>query len=135
MVHNQDNLHVPTSEEAREYGRRGGLASAKARAAREQLRKDFLELLKVPIGDGKIEKVKTFKDFGQKNVSLQKGILMRGLYKAFVDGDMKTFFELCKLAGLTEESVALQVAGAVEVSNPFAGLSEAELLKLAHEDE
>lgn len=38
-----DNLRTPTTEQAREIGRKGGLASAKARAERKQL-KELLEL-------------------------------------------------------------------------------------------
>ena len=38
-----DNLRTPTTEEAREIGRKGGLASAKARAEKKQL-KELLEL-------------------------------------------------------------------------------------------
>ena len=38
-----DNLRTPTTEQARELGRKGGLASAKARAEKKQL-KELLEL-------------------------------------------------------------------------------------------
>ena len=38
-----DNLRTPTTEQAREIGRKGGLASAKARAEKKQL-KELLEL-------------------------------------------------------------------------------------------
>ena len=42
---NEENLRVPTSEEAREYGRKGGIASGKARAARKTLKEELLALL------------------------------------------------------------------------------------------
>lgn len=38
-----ENLRTPTTEQARERGRKGGLASAKARAEKKQL-KELLEL-------------------------------------------------------------------------------------------
>jgi hypothetical protein len=38
-----DNLRTPTTEQARERGRKGGIASAKARAEKKQL-KELLEL-------------------------------------------------------------------------------------------
>lgn len=44
MANNQ-NLRVPTSEEAREMGRKGGLASAEARRKRKTLREELLALL------------------------------------------------------------------------------------------
>ena len=41
----KDNLRVPTSEEARENGRKGGIASGKARREKKQLRECLEELL------------------------------------------------------------------------------------------
>ena len=65
-----DNLKVPTSEEAREYGRRGGLASAKAKQERKKLKEELLLLLEE--GDT------------QKNVTL-------ALIKRAASGDTKAF--------------------------------------------
>jgi hypothetical protein len=42
-VAGKDNLRTPTTEEARERGKKGGIASAKARAEKKQL-KELLEL-------------------------------------------------------------------------------------------
>lgn len=42
---NSKNLKVPTSEEAREYGRRGGIASGKTRALRKTFKEDLLSML------------------------------------------------------------------------------------------
>jgi hypothetical protein len=42
-VAGKDNLRTPTTEEARERGRKGGIASAKARAEKKQL-KELLEI-------------------------------------------------------------------------------------------
>lgn len=44
---NAQNLKVPTSEEAREYGRKGGIASGKARA----IRKTFKETINGELDD------------------------------------------------------------------------------------
>ena len=46
MTHNEDNLiPVRTKEEARELGRRGGIASGEARRKRKTLREELLALL------------------------------------------------------------------------------------------
>ena len=45
---NAKNLKVPTSKEAREYGRRGGIASGKARAVRKTFKEDLLGMLDDP---------------------------------------------------------------------------------------
>lgn len=42
---NEGNLRVPTSKQAREYGRRGGLASAKAKKERKTFKEELLLLL------------------------------------------------------------------------------------------
>lgn len=42
---NEENLRTLTSEEAREIGRKGGIASGKARAARKTLKEELLLLL------------------------------------------------------------------------------------------
>ena len=42
---NRQNLRVPTSEQAREYGRRGGKASQKKRKERKALREQLLAIL------------------------------------------------------------------------------------------
>ena len=41
----KDNLRVPSSDEARENGRKGGIASAEARKARKTLKEELLLLL------------------------------------------------------------------------------------------
>lgn len=45
MVANERNLKTPTTEEARERGRKGGKASAAARARRKTLKEELLLLL------------------------------------------------------------------------------------------
>lgn len=47
----RDNLKVPTSGEAREYGRKGGKASAAKRAERKTFREGLLLLLNEPLKD------------------------------------------------------------------------------------
>ena len=52
MASGRDNLRVPTSEEAREIGRKGGKASAEARRKKKEL-KELLEIaLSQPCKDG-----------------------------------------------------------------------------------
>lgn len=42
---NEDNLRTPTTEEAREIGRKGGIASGEARRRRKTLKEELLLLL------------------------------------------------------------------------------------------
>lgn len=54
---NEQNLRVPTSEQARKNGRKGGLASAKKRAERKTL-KEELKLLLETIEEGQTNQEK-----------------------------------------------------------------------------
>lgn len=45
MEEKKTNLKVPTSDQAREYGRKGGIASAEAKKKRKTLREELLLLL------------------------------------------------------------------------------------------
>lgn len=135
MAINKQNLRVPTSEEARRNGRKGGLASAASRRRKKELQERIQLYLSLPINDADpIEDVKSFKDFGKKNTTLMDGVIMKQVYKAFVNGDTKAFESLCRMGGMLEENVAVQVAGSIDVTNPYAGLSEEELRKLAQDD-
>lgn len=67
---NLQNLRTPTAEEARELGRKGGLASAAARKRRKTLREELLAML----SDG----------------NTQESITAALLEKA-MDGDVKAF--------------------------------------------
>lgn len=72
---NEDNLRVPTSEEAREIGRKGGIASGKARRERKAFKEALLLALETMTEEGK-----TIQD---------KGI--ESLMKKYVDGDLQAF--------------------------------------------
>lgn len=67
---NLQNLRTPTTEEAREIGRKGGLASAAARKKRKTLRDELLALL----SEG----------------NTQESMTLSLLEKA-IDGDVKAF--------------------------------------------
>ena len=45
MANGKENLRVPTSEEAREIGRKGGIASGEARRRRKTLKEELLLML------------------------------------------------------------------------------------------
>lgn len=50
----KDNLRVPSSDEARENGRKGGIASGESRRARKTLREELLLLLETDDNNKKI---------------------------------------------------------------------------------
>ena len=74
---NKDNLKVPTSAEAREYGRRGGIASGKKRREAKTM-KAMLDYL--------LEKKVTSKD-GKKATSLEA--MMSSIVAKAIKGDVR----------------------------------------------
>lgn len=100
----KDNLRIPTSEEARDIGRKGGLASGEARRRRKQLREDLLVML-----DEEVE-FKT-KDGQTVKATVQAGVA-RKLIKQASEGNLKAIELMAKLMGEFENRVKLE--GTVE---------------------
>lgn len=87
----KDNLIVPSSEVARENGRKGGIASAKAKREKKALRETLEELLAMPIKTGKkddLEKIKCIANMKGKNITMQETIMLAMLNKA-AKGDVR----------------------------------------------
>lgn len=100
----KDNLRIPTSEEARDIGRKGGIASGEARRRRKQLREDLLVML-----DEEVE-FKT-KDGQTVKATVQAGVA-RKLIKQASEGNLKAIELMAKLTGEFENRVKLE--GTVE---------------------
>lgn len=71
---NEENLRTLTSEQAREIGRKGGIASGKARAERKKFKEDLIAALEA-IKDGK-----TVQELG-----------IEAIISKFIAGDMQAF--------------------------------------------
>ena len=86
-----DNLVTLTPEEAREQGRKGGIASGKARRERRQMRETLQLLLDMPMKAGKsvdVEEIKNYAKLKGKNISVQEAMLIAQVQKA-MRGDTK----------------------------------------------
>ena len=57
MANGKDNLIVPTSDEAREYGRKGGIASGEARRAKKTRRELALQIANAQIKNDTIKQM------------------------------------------------------------------------------
>lgn len=88
---NEQNLKTPTSKEARERGKKGGIASGKARREKKAL-KDTLELLlSMPMKDGAgvdVEAVKSFASLKGENINVQEAMTIAMLQRA-MKGDVR----------------------------------------------
>lgn len=107
MANNQ-NLRVPTSEEARENGRKGGIASGRARA----IAKTFKETINDELSDEALKKI------------------IKKVISEAQRGNMKAI-ELLRDTRGEKPREELSLSG--NVNNPYANLSEKELKKLAGE--
>ncbi len=126
---NEQNLRPPTSEEARERGRKGGKASAKKR----KQNKTFAELCNA-FADNKITNEK-FKEkmraLGIKDKEMtNKMAMMVSLYAQVLNGNVKAFEVYRDTIGEKPQD-KLKISG--EVNNPFSGLSTEELRKILNE--
>lgn len=89
---NEANLNpVQSKEEARERGRKGGIASGKARREKKQMRETLDVLLAMPLKNGKyadVESIRNFAALKGKNINVQEAILIAQVQKA-MKGDTK----------------------------------------------
>lgn len=86
-----DNLEpVRTKEEARERGRRGGIASGEARRRKKTMRETLEAVLAMQVGDGKstdIEAITKFAQLKGKNITVQEAMIIAQAQKA-LKGDL-----------------------------------------------
>lgn len=96
---NEENL-IPMNErskaEARELGRKGGIASGKARSANAEMRKRLEQVLKMTLHDGKAEKIKTLADAKGANLTISDALVVK-LVTMALSGNIKAINKLMEL--------------------------------------
>ena len=96
----RNNLKPPrTSAEARERGRAGGKASGAARRKKKLLRDCMLELLELPVADGRRYNRLVRLGIDPEDIN-NRALLTASLFaKAAADGDVAAFKEIRNLIG------------------------------------
>ena len=87
----EDLKPVQSTEEAKERGRKGGIASGKARREKKMMRETLDILLAMPLKNGKnadVESIRNFAALKGKNINVQEAILIAQVQKA-MKGDTK----------------------------------------------
>lgn len=105
-----DNLRTPTTEEAREIGKKGGIASGKARRKKKALNETLNELFSMPLKDGKIndiEQIKSLAAVKGQNITVQEAIVIAQIQKA-IKGDQRAARLLFEMLGEQLTSNAAQ---------------------------
>lgn len=126
---NEENLRKLTTKEAREIGKKGGIASGKVRRERKAMKDTLASLLSMPMGKGKtvdVDKIKHFAALFDENITVQEAILLAQIQRA-IDGDTKAAEYVRDTSG-NKLKEGIDITGSV--NNPFAELTTEELKKL-----
>ena len=99
---NEQNLRVPSSEEARELGRKGGIASGKARRRKADLKRAFNTILKADVANENISKQLGALGFEATNEMALAMVMMQKAMK----GNVKAFEQIARLVAIdTKDSL------------------------------
>lgn len=99
---NEQNLKVPSSEEARELGRKGGIASGKARRRKADLKRAFNTILKADVANKNISKQLEALGFEATNEMALAMVMMQKAMK----GNVKAFEQIARLVAIdTKDSL------------------------------
>jgi len=104
---NDDNLRTPTSDEAREIGQKGGIASGEARRIKSRKRQLLLDLLELRQPDEKI--IADLQRYGvdTEDLTNEVALHLRQIDKAIRKGDTNAYREILKAAGILQEEINL----------------------------
>ena len=124
---NEENLIPFTSNQSREEavknGRKGGIASGKARSANAEMRKRLEQIMKMTLHDGKADKIKTLADAKGANLTISDALIVK-LVTMALGGNIKAMNKLTELldTGNTEAQEAPQsvTSGFIDALNGTA---------------
>lgn len=99
---NEQNLRVPSSKEARELGKKGGIASGKARRRKADLKRAFNTILKADVANENIAKQLEALGFEATNEMALAMVMMQKAMK----GNVKAFEQIARLVAIdTKDSL------------------------------
>lgn len=76
-------------EKAAEAGRKGGKASGAAKRKKKAMREVLEAMLSLPMKGGKVDKLKSFTDIQNANMTVEQAILAAQILKAVQKGDTR----------------------------------------------
>lgn len=130
----KENLKpVRTKSEARERGKKGGIASGEKRREKKAMKETLETLLQMPLKSGKatdLDEIKNIAALKGKNITVQEAIMLAQIQKA-MKGDTKAAEYVRDTSG-NKLKEGVELSGGI--NNPFAGLSTDELRKLIGDD-
>ncbi|MGV3161976.1 stress-induced protein [Streptococcus hyovaginalis] len=93
---NEQNLIVPSSDEARKNGKKGGIASGKARRRKADLKKAFNTILQADVASPNIKKQLESLGFETTNEMALAMVMMQKAMK----GNVRAFEQISKLTAI-----------------------------------
>ena len=94
-----ENLIVPSSEEARKNGRKGGIASGKARREKKDRKQIASALLDLTVQGAGIDKIKKFFNLKGVELTAYDTMFLSCMMKAMQKGDANALEKLLKISG------------------------------------
>lgn len=88
-----------TKEQLSENGRKGGIASGKARREKKEMKETILDIFEMGLTKGKIQEFKNYQDVGGKNITIKQAIILAQVKKA-LKGDTRSAEFLRDTAGM-----------------------------------
>lgn len=115
---NEQNLNpVRSKSEARERGRKGGIASGKARREKRTMQEIAKALLSMPMEDKELETVEYLQGYKGKNISAGEAALLVQMQKAIKEADGRAF-------ALVRDTAGEQPVQKVEVNSDVAAAAK-----------
>lgn len=112
-----------TKSEQREIQRKGGIASGKARSIKAKEKEEWMELLSLPMKDGKLDKIKSLADVKGANLTVSKAMKAK-LVAEVLKGNLRAYELLLRCVGMDEpelpEAPQGQASGFVSALNDTA---------------
>lgn len=105
---NERNLIVPSSEEARKNGRKGGIKSGETRRRKRDLRAAMKELLELPVANTTLWNSIAELGIDPKNID-NRAALVAALFAKAASGDVAAFREIRNLIGEDNDTERLKL--------------------------
>lgn len=93
-----DNLRTPSTDEAREIGRKGGIASGKARREKRDRKQRASELFDLTMQGAGVDKIKKFFNIND-DLNAYEVMVLSCFMKAMQKGDANALEKLLKISG------------------------------------
>ena len=95
---NTKNLKVPTSEQARKYGAKGGKASAKAKREKKLMKEQMLALLSLPLKDDRAKEQLSKLGIDTDDLDNQMALIV-SVYQQALRGNMQAMNQIREIIG------------------------------------